>query len=55
MSYREGVNGFEFKTLGKLYILRVSDAKPTTPRYCYRSNEGQTGLFLQNKEEWNAD
>jgi hypothetical protein len=45
MSYREGVNGSEFKTLGKLHILCVSDAKPTTPRYRYRSNEGQTGAY----------
>jgi len=45
---QRGVNGSEFKTLGKLHILRVADAKPTTPRFRYRSNEGQYGFILLN-------
>ena len=39
--YREGVNGSEFKTPGKLHILHVADAKPTTPRLSDSGNEGQ--------------
>ena len=42
---QRGVNGSEFKTPGKLHILRVADAKPTTPRYRWRSNEGQCGGY----------
>jgi len=42
---QRGVNVSEFKTLEKLHILRVADAKPTTPRYRWRSNEGQCGGY----------
>lgn len=40
---QRGVNGSEFKTPGKLHILRVADAKPTISRLRYRTNEGQCG------------
>jgi hypothetical protein len=38
---QRGVNGSEFKTLCKVHLLCVADAKPNTPRYRYRSNKGQ--------------
>lgn len=46
---QRGVNGSEFKTPGKLHILRVADAKPTTPRYRRRSNEGQFWLHFSER------
>ena len=37
-----GSAGFEFITPpAVLFQICVTDAEPTTPRYCYRSNEGQ--------------
>jgi len=41
---QRGVNGSEFKTLVKLHLLCVTDAKHTTPRFRYHSNEGQCEL-----------